>query len=190
MSLILDALRRSESERAAEGGVPGIGTEQQPAVGTGERYGNRSLMMLAAALVAILAGLGLWLYSDMNQQPTAAAAPNTARLPDTSSVTNTPVMPASSAAEADASADTLLAPEAVSGTAVRASLRQQAGPQEIRIAPINSPLAATTASATVKPVVRQLLLSRRRLLISRPLPLSLRGNWRPSKPSLLPPKAM
>ncbi|WP_279246199.1 general secretion pathway protein GspB [Candidatus Litorirhabdus singularis] len=170
MSLILDALRRSESERAADGGVPGISTQQQPAVGSNARFGSWLLIMLAAVLLVTLAALVLWLNKDSKpqQQPAVAVVPKTLQFSDSRAETSKPAMAALAGAGVPAASPTTplettpealpvvssSVPETVVETATRASLPQQAEPDVITIAPINTPLAATTSRAAVAELYR------------------------------------
>jgi general secretion pathway protein B len=132
MSLILDALRRSESERAAGGGVPGIGTAHQPAAGSDNRtYAWQGLL---AALV--LATLAWWFYSRM---PAPVAVPAA-----------TPLELAEPLPADHFGAVSTVAPPPSAEPALSESSASQA-----KIAPINTPHTATTSSTVVADLYRK-----------------------------------
>ena len=107
MSLILDALRRADSERERErGAVPGLHAQQMESAAVETPAAVRALPWLAAAVVAaaLLLAAAAWLVVG-REAPRAAAAPAVAQ-----SVAQAPALPPAPPAAAAASAPPLPAP--------------------------------------------------------------------------------
>ncbi len=75
MSLILDALNRSESERRGEGDVPGLATEHF--IGSEANSGTMKLRRWALILVAVVVAVAAswWILMPSAQTPDAVAVP-------------------------------------------------------------------------------------------------------------------
>ena len=109
MSLILDALRRADSERERErGAVPGLHAQQMEPAAVETTAAARALPWLAAAIVAaaVLLAAAAWLVAG-REAPRAAAAPAVAQ-----SVAQAPALPPAPPAAAAASAPPVPAPTA------------------------------------------------------------------------------
>lgn len=107
MSLILDALRRADSERERErGAVPGLHAQQMEPAAAETTAVVRVLPWLAVAIVAaaVLLAAAAWLVAGRDA-PRAAAAPAVAQ-----SVAQAPALPPAPPAAAAASAPPLPAP--------------------------------------------------------------------------------
>ena len=109
MSLILDALRRADSERERErGAVPGLHAQQMEPAAAETTAAVRVLPWLAVAIVAaaVLLAAAAWLVAG-RETPRAAAAPAVAQ-----SVAQAPALPPAPPAAAAASAPPVPAPTA------------------------------------------------------------------------------
>jgi len=109
VSLILDALRRADSERERErGAVPGLHAQQMEPAAAETPAAARALPWLAAAVVAaaLLLAAAAWLVAG-REAPRAAAAPAVAQ-----SVAQAPALPPAPPAAAAASAPPVPAPTA------------------------------------------------------------------------------
>lgn len=109
MSLILDALRRADSERERErGAVPGLHAQQMEPAAAETTAVVRVLPWLAVAIVAaaVLLAAAAWLVAGRDA-PRAAAAPAVAQ-----SVAQAPALPPAPPAAAAASAPPVPAPTA------------------------------------------------------------------------------
>lgn len=109
MSLILDALRRADSERERErGAVPGLHAQQMEPAAAETPAAVRALPWLAVAIVAaaVLLAAAAWLVAGRDA-PRAAAAPAVAQ-----SVAQAPALPPAPPAAAAASAPPVPAPTA------------------------------------------------------------------------------
>ena len=109
MSLILDALRRADSERERErGAVPGLHAQQMEPAAAETTAAVRVLPWLAVAIVAaaVLLAAAAWLVAGRDA-PRAAAAPAVAQ-----SVAQAPALPPAPPAAAAASAPPVPAPTA------------------------------------------------------------------------------
>ena len=109
MSLILDALRRADSERERErGAVPGLHAQQMEPAAAETTAVVRVLPWLAVAIVAaaVLLAAAVWLVAGRDA-PRAAAAPAVAQ-----SVAQAPALPPAPPAAAAASAPPVPAPTA------------------------------------------------------------------------------
>ncbi len=109
MSLILDALRRADSERERErGAVPGLHAQQMEPAAAETTAAVRALPWLAVAIVAaaVLLAAAAWLVAGRDA-PRAAAAPAVAQ-----SVAQAPALPPAPPAAAAASAPPVPAPTA------------------------------------------------------------------------------
>lgn len=147
MSLILDALRRSESERATGDGVPGIGTEHQPAAGTG----NRAYPWPGLLAALVLATLAWWLYSRM-PEPAAVSVATPLQLAEPLPAQQSDAATTVAAAPVAAS---LPAPDPTLDVAAEPALVESPASREMVIAPVNTPLTATTSSAVVAELYRK-----------------------------------
>jgi general secretion pathway protein B len=109
VSLILDALRRADSERERErGAVPGLHAQQMEPAAAETTAAVRALPWLAVAIVAaaVLLAAAAWLVAG-REAPRAAAAPAVAQ-----SVAQAPALPPAPPAAAAASAPPVPAPTA------------------------------------------------------------------------------
>jgi general secretion pathway protein B len=107
VSLILDALRRADSERERErGAVPGLHAQQMEPAAVETTAAARALPWLAVAIVAaaVLLAAAAWLVAGRDA-PRAAAAPAVAQ-----SVAQAPALPPAPPGAAAASAPPLPAP--------------------------------------------------------------------------------
>jgi len=107
VSLILDALRRADSERERErGAVPGLHAQQMEPAAAETPAAVRALPWLAVAIVAaaVLLAAAAWLVAG-REAPRAAAAPAVAQ-----SVAQAPALPPAPPGAAAASAPPLPAP--------------------------------------------------------------------------------
>ena len=175
MSLILDALHRSENERGAAVGVPGIATEHQTAPVSSSRLTGGLLLLAVIALLAAAA----WLLVDVSEvqdtnsaelqrqpaEPASSAADQPAARQSITAAVATPPMPVAVATPPmPAPVATPPMPVAVATPPMPAPVAtyskpeptvQSVRPEPVAIVPIDTPLAAANARAVVAALYQQ-----------------------------------
>ena len=141
MSLILDALKRAESERGAQAasGLP----ELSP-VPLGEPPGHRRWILIGAVLI-VIAGLGVWRFSTLPPKAEPAAVSE-------APVAMTPVVSAPAVAPPPLPPQPAPAARPIAGTEEVTSFEEVTGPEDAQAeSPSAPPVSSPAPAAAVTP---------------------------------------